>query len=223
MHITIVDDTYDNLLSYREILEEEFSIKLIQDPFELMDYLDENRTDLVLLDLHMPELNGFELYKKLKHQRREVPVVFLSGDPSEESVVKGLGLGAHDFIVKPISSKELIARIKNRINLLPSLQDLEGIIKVGDLTIYCQDEVVDVNGKTVLLTPNEFKILKFLCRNKDHVFSKEEIQKRLWPYHQGPGGQHVESHISNMRKKLGAFRYHLKTIKSVGYLVKSTY
>lgn len=222
MHITIVDDTYENLLSYREILEEEFSIKLIQDPFDLMDYLDHNRTDLVLLDLHMPELNGFQLYKRLQAQRPEVPVVFLSADPTEESVVKGLSLGAHDFIVKPISSKELIARIKNRINLLPSLQDREGIIRIGCLTVYCHDEVVDVDGKTVPLTPHEFKILKFLCRNKDHVCSKEEIQKRLWPYHES-ASTHVESHISNMRKKLGNFRHHLKTIRAVGYMIKSTY
>jgi two-component system phosphate regulon response regulator PhoB len=222
MHITIVDDIHENLLSFHAILEEEFQLKLIQNPLELIEYLKNEHTDLILLDLHMPEINGLDLYKKLQAQRMETPVIFVSGGACQESIVEGLGLGAHDFIVKPISSKELIARIKNRINLLPSLQDRGSIIKVGVLTMYCHDEIVDVEGKTIPLTPNEFKILKFLCRNKDRVFSKEELQKRLWPYHNKPS-QHVESHISNMRKKLGNFRHHLRTIRSVGYVVKSTY
>lgn len=222
MHITIVDHTFENLMSYREILKEEFRVELIQDPFELLNFLKKNQTDLVLIDTQMPSLNGFDLYKRLQSQRPETPVVFLSGDPSEESIVQGLSLGAHDYIVKPISPKELVARIKNRIYLLPSLQDKEKVIKVGTLTIYCQDEVVDIDGKTVLFTPNEFKILKFLCRNKDRVFSKDEICQRLWNYDKKPCSR-IETHISNLRKKLGSSRSHLKTIKSVGYVIKSTY
>ena len=116
MHITIVDDVADNLKSYNELLSSTFNLELIQNPLDLLTFLSKNTTDLVVLDLHMPTMNGFELYQKFKATHPDLPAIFLSGDPSEESVVKGLNIGADDFIVKPVSLRELIARIKNKIN-----------------------------------------------------------------------------------------------------------
>ena len=116
MHVTIVDDARDNLRSYNELLSPTFNLELIQNPLDLLGFLGKTETDLIILDLHMPNMNGFELYEKFKNSHPDLPVIFLSGDPSEESIIKGLNLGADDFIVKPVSLRELVARIKNKIS-----------------------------------------------------------------------------------------------------------
>ncbi|WP_412477843.1 response regulator transcription factor [Halobacteriovorax sp. YZS-2-2] len=111
-HVTIVDDDSDNLENYQDLLEDDFDLQLIQRPLELLTFLNTNKTDIMVLDLHMPELNGFELYEKARLLAKKTPVIFLTGDPSEEACVKGLQIGAEDFIVKPVTINELIARIK---------------------------------------------------------------------------------------------------------------
>ena len=108
MHVTIVDDVKDNLRSYNELLSPTFNLELIQNPVDLLSFLGKTETDLIILDLHMPTMNGFELYEKFKISHPDLPVIFLSGDPSEESIIKGLNLGADDFIVKPNTFKALL-------------------------------------------------------------------------------------------------------------------
>ena len=96
MHLTIVDDVQDNLKSYNELLSPTFNLELIQNPLDLISFLGKTETDLIILDLHMPTMNGFELYEKFKVSHPDLPVIFLSGDPSEESIIKGLNLGGND-------------------------------------------------------------------------------------------------------------------------------
>lgn len=219
MHVTIVDDVQDNLLSYKELLETNFNLELIQNPLELLGYLNTKKTDLVLLDLHMPNMNGFELYGKFRDTHPEVPVIFLTGDPSEEVVVQGMDLGCDDFIVKPVSLNELVARIKNKIQTKQGTRPVEDKISFGDFTLHTEVQMAQVGDKKIQLTPIEFKIIHLLSKSPNKIFSREYITNLLWP-NVHVQNQNIDTHLSNLRKKLRPFSSYIKTIKSRGYILR---
>ncbi len=219
IHLTIVDDVVDNLKSYNELLSPIFSLELIQNPLELLKFISKNHTDLILLDLHMPNINGFELYEKFKTSHPELPVIFLSGDPSEESIIKGLNLGADDFIVKPVSLKELIARIQNKISLKKNAIQTEDIIVFDGFKLHCEMQMAELNNEKIQLTPIEFKIIQLLAKNPNKVFTREYITNLLWP-NIHVQNQNIDTHLSNLRKKLMPFSKYIRTIKSRGYILR---
>ncbi len=219
MHVTIVDDVKDNLKSYNELLSPTFNLELIQNPIELLTFLSKNSTDLIILDLHMPNINGFELYEKFKTTHPEVPVIFLSGDPSEESVIKGLNLGADDFIVKPVSLRELVARIKNKISLKQNSAQAEDVIVFDGFKLHCEMQMAELNNEKIQLTPIEFKLIQLLAKNPNKVFSREYITNLLWP-NIHVQNQNIDTHLSNLRKKLMPFSKYIRTIKSRGYILR---
>ncbi len=219
-HVTIVDDSKDNLRSYKDLLNTTFDLELIDQPLDLLDFLSKSTTDLIVLDLHMPNINGFELYQKFKVTHPQMPVIFLSGDPSEESVVKGLTLGADDFIVKPVSLRELIARINNKISSRTKTEATESsIIEFEDFKLYCDMQMAEINKEKIQLTPIEFKIIYLLAKNPNKVFSREYITNLLWP-NVHVQNQNIDTHLSNLRKKLTPFSKYIKTIKSRGYILR---
>ncbi len=219
MHITIVDDVNDNLKSYNELLSPIFNLELIQNPLDLLSFLTRTQTDLVLLDLHMPAMNGFELYQKFKGTHPDLPVIFLSGDPSEESIIRGLNLGADDFIVKPVSLRELVARIKNKISLKPSASNSDNILTFDGFKLYCDMQMAEINEEKIQLTPIEFKLIHLLAKNPNKVFSRDYITNLLWP-NVHVQNQNIDTHLSNLRKKLMPFSRYIKTIKSRGYILR---
>lgn len=219
MHITIVDDVADNLKSYNELLSSTFNLELIQNPLDLLTFISKNTTDLVVLDLHMPTMNGFELYQKFKATHPDLPAIFLSGDPSEESVVKGLNLGADDFIVKPVSLRELIARIKNKINSKNGTKSQDSIIAFDGFKLHCEMQMAEINDRKIQLTPIEFKLIHLLAKNPNKVYSREYITNLLWP-NVHVQNQNIDTHLSNLRKKLLPFSNYIKTIKSRGYILR---
>ena len=219
LHLTIVDDVHENLLSYKELLGKRYQLELIQNPLELLGYLSTNKTNLILLDLHMPNVNGFELYEKFKDSYPELPVIFLTGDPSEESVVEGLTLGADDFIVKPVSLKELIARINNKILLKKETQVGADSIKFDNFTLHCEIQMAEIGDKKVQLTPIEYKIIHLLAKSPNKIFSRDHIANLLWPSVHVQN-QNIDTHLSNLRKKLRPFSQYIKTIKSRGYILR---
>jgi DNA-binding response OmpR family regulator len=219
-HVTIVDDINDNLKSYNDLLNSTFNLELIQNPLDLLTFLNKSNTDIVVLDLHMPDINGFELYQRFKNTHPDLPVIFLSGDPSEESVVKGLTLGADDFIVKPVSLRELIARIKNKINHRQQVGVSENnVISFEGFKLFCDMQMAEVESQKIQLTPIEFKIIHLLSKNPNKVFSREYITNLLWP-NVHVQNQNIDTHLSNLRKKLLPFSRYIKTIKSRGYILR---
>jgi len=219
MHVTIVDDIKENLELYKELLEPTYDLKLIQGPKDLLDFLAKSSTDLILLDLHMPEMNGFQLYSKFKDAYPDIPVIFLSGDSSEESLIEGLNLGAEDFIVKPVSLKELLARINNKLNKKRTINSEQTKISIGDFTLHCDLQLAEINGQKIQLTPIEYKFINLLARNPNKLYGRDFIRKLLWPdVH--VQNQNIDTHLSNLRKKLHPFSKNIKTIKSRGYLLR---
>ena len=219
MHVTIVDDVKDNLRSYNELLSPTFNLELIQNPIDLLSFLGKSETDLIILDLHMPTMNGFELYEKFKISHPELPVIFLSGDPSEESLIKGLNLGADDFIVKPVSLRELVARIKNKISTKQSLMAGSEIISFDGFKLHCEMQMAEIGEEKIQLTPIEFKLIHLLAKNPNKVLSRDYITNLLWP-NIHVQNQNIDTHLSNLRKKLMPFSKYIKTIKSRGYILR---
>lgn len=217
MHVTIVDDSIESLETYTELLEHDFTLTALSDPHELMPSLKSNPTDLVLMDLHMPMLNGFELYELFRADYPRLPVIFLSGDGSEDKMIRAFHLGVEDYLVKPVHPNELIARIKSKI--AKAIEYKSRVIKLLNLTIYLDHDLAHIDQTILLLTPTEFKILSFMAQRPNKMISKEEITSGLWPKSLGVQAINIDPHISNLRKKLGDFGCHFKTIKAKGYIL----
>lgn len=220
MHVTIVDDSKDNLEVYQGLLALEFQLELIQKPLTIIDFLKKHKTDLILLDLHMPNVDGFELYQKLKIAYPLCPIIFLTGDSSEDAIVKGLALGAEDYITKPVSAAELIARIKNKINSRHTQTDIDTqVIKFDGFKLYCEMQIAEVGNTKIQLTPIEFKFIYLLAKNPNKVYSREYVTDFIWPSTKVQN-QNIDTHLSNLRKKLLPFSRYIKTIKSRGYILR---
>jgi len=219
MHVTIVDDIKDTLETYADILGDEFDLKLIQNPLELMNFLSSSVTDLILLDIHMPKVNGFELYAQFKELHPEVPVIFLSGDTTEATTILGLELGADDFISKPVPVSELKARVKNKIAKSRKELKTQQKISFGNFILLCDMQQAEIDKIKIQLTPIEFKLIHLFSKNPNRIFSREYITKLVWPdVH--VQNQNIDTHLSNLRKKLMPFSKNLKTIKSRGYILR---
>lgn len=224
IHLTIVDDVKDNLNNYKDLLGPEFNLKLIQQPLELLGFLNTNKTDLVILDLHMPNINGFELFDRMRQTHPHLPVIFLTGDPSEESLIKGLGIGAQDFIVKPVSINELVARIKNKVEAKKAKHRRKkdaNLIKVEghDFALNSDLQSAVVAGSNIALTPIEYKIIHLLVSNPNKIFSRDYLAEIIWA-NTNTSSQNIDTHLSNLRKKLKPFSNYIKTIKSRGILLR---
>ncbi len=218
MTVTIVDDLAENLECYQDLLSEEFVVQPIQNPLDLLAQLKTLQTDLILLDVHMPELHGLELYERLRLEQPFTPVIFLTGDGSEETIVKAFNLGVEDFIVKPVTSAELIARIKNKIQ--KSIERKSQTLKFENLTIYLDHQMVQVGDQIISLTPSEFKILCIFARKPNKTISREEILKTLSADSRTILSGNIDTHISNLRKKISLLKFKIKTIKTLGYILK---
>ncbi len=222
-HVTIVDDTIENLEVYKLYMERFFDLQLISNPHELCPYLHDHKTDLILLDVHMPFVNGIDLYKeKLSKCHPSIPVIFITADQSEDIVIRGLEAGAADVITKPISLRALVARISNKIDsACPSkhvAQHYDAKISFGEFTLDCEMQLAEISNKKINLTPIEFKILHLLAKNPNKVYSKENMKELLWPdVH--VQNQNMDTHLSNLRKKTAPFSRNIKTIKSRGYVL----
>jgi two-component system phosphate regulon response regulator PhoB len=220
LHITIVDDSTDNLEVYSGLFEDEFKLELISKPLQVLEFLKKNSTDLIVLDLHMPRIDGFELFRKIKSTHPEVPLVFLTGDSSETSIIKGLELGADDYIVKPLSAAQMIARFKNKIYSRQMLNNSElDVIKLEGFKLHCESQIAEVNNTKIQLTPIEFKFMHLLAKNPNQVFTREYVAELIWP---GTVVQNqiFDTHLSNLRRKLKPFSRFIKTIKSRGYILR---
>lgn len=168
----------------------------------------------------MPEINGFELYDKFKDIHSEIPVIFLSADPSEESLVRGLNLGAEDFIVKPVSLRELIARIKNKTNRkVREKKSKKKNIRIENFTLFSEMQMAQIDETKIELTPIEFKLIHLFATNPNKIFNREYITNLLWP-NVHVQNQNIDTHLSNLRKKLHPFSKKIKTIKSRGYILR---
>ena len=223
--ILLVDDEPDIVEFLKYNLEQNgYNVIVGHDGLEALKKLSEN-PDLIVLDIMMPHLDGYEVYQKIRENKkfRDVPIIFLTAKSGETDEIKGLELGASDFIQKPISPKKLIARIK--LNLRKGKVDLTGDdkikFKIGPLFIDKEKYIVNIDNVETIFPRKEFNLLFFLANYPGRVFSREELLKEVWGDNVYVVDRTVDVHIRKIREKLGKHAYLIDTIKGVGYKFKS--
>lgn len=173
--ILIVEDDESICMGLKYYLEEEgFKILISDDETKCLENLKQN-VSLVLLDVNLPTISGFDLFTKIK-KVKDVPIIFLTANDLEVSIVRGLDMGADDYIIKPFKARELLSRIKNVLRR----NNNNTIIKIKNITIDLNQAKVFKDGNDVLLTSLEYKILLTLALNPDKVFSREKLLADIW-------------------------------------------
>ncbi len=183
----------------------------VYDGEEAIKLIEEEKFDLIILDVMLPKLDGFSIMKRINH--KDIPVIFLTAKDLLSDKVKGLKMGADDYIVKPFESIELLARIEA---VLRRYGKKIKIISFNDLDISFEERIVKKRGETVDLTLKEFELLKLLVENKNIALSREKILERVWGYDYLGETRTVDMHIQKLRKKLD-LDDKIKTVYKVGY------
>ena len=189
---------------------------------EALDRVAANPPDLVVLDVMMPDLDGFEVCRRLRNDGREVPVLFLTARDAVEDRVRGLTLGGDDYLVKPFSLDELVARVQALLRR-SGTERKSPLLACADLEMDDEAHRVTRAGAEVALSPTEYNLLRYLLANKGRVVSKAQILDHVWQYDFGGDGGVVETYIGYLRKKVDAIEPKLiKTIRGVGYSLRVT-
>lgn len=218
--VAIVDDEPDivELVSIH-LVKAGYKVKSFEDAASLFKYLKISIPDLFILDLMLPDADGFEICKYLKKDEKysNIPVIMLTARTDEMDKILGLELGADDYVTKPFSPRELVARVKVVLrrdeNSTKSMK-----IKIGDvLEIDLQKYDIFVEGNKIELTSTEFRILKLLSERKGWVYARDQILDYLGVQDKGVLDRTVDVHIKNLREKLGVAGKFIKNIRGVGY------
>ncbi len=220
--ILIVDDEKDivKMLDYN-LQKEGFKTTLAYDGEEALDKAAVNQPDLIILDLMLPGLDGLEVCKTLKKEQKtsNIPIIMLTAKSQETDKIVGLELGADDYVTKPFSPRELIARIKAVLRRAKEKETVPELLKVGDLTVDLSKIAVSVKNKPVELTAKEFELLKTLIKAKGRVLSRDYLLDTIWGFDNAMEIQTrtVDVHIRTLRKKLKNEAKRIVTVKNYGY------
>jgi DNA-binding response OmpR family regulator len=198
-----------------------FQIKAFNRAEPMMKALSGAIPDLIILDLMLPDSDGLEICKRLKKDERTavIPILILTAKGDETDVVLGLEMGADDYMVKPFSPKELVARVHAILRRPKATADgTGGKLKIGDiLEMDDRQHAVLVAGRKIEMTATEFAILKVLARNPSWVFSREQLLDKIWGDDKASLDRTIDVHIKNLRDKLGDAGRMIKSVRGVGY------
>jgi two-component system OmpR family response regulator len=181
------------------------------------------RPDLVLLDVMLPDIDGFNVLRKIREDGTRVPVLFLTARDATEDKITGLTLGGDDYVTKPFSLQEVIARINAVLRRTQGPNAAAASAKLAFADVELDDDTHEVwkDGEQVVLSPTEFKLLRYLMANAGKVLSKSQILDHVWHYDFGGDGGIVESYISYLRKKVDTTEPRLiHTLRGVGYVLR---
>ena len=224
--ILLVDDEKDIVEFLQYNLEREgFQVITAYDGMEAIDMLS-HKPDLIILDVLMPKMDGYEVCKQIRmaDDFKNTPVIFLTAKSAEMDEVRGLNLGADDYIAKPISPRKLIARVKSNLRKTEAAQNEAVFLKeinIGPLIINREQFTVLVDGNNIVFPKKEFEILAYLSSNPGKVFQREKMLNDIWGDDVFVVERTVDVHIRKVREKLGEHADLIETIKGVGYRFKS--
>lgn len=217
--LLIVDDE----AKIREVIKEyaEFSgykVTEAEDGMSAIGLCKLNDYDLIIMDIMMPKLDGFSACKEIK-KIKDIPVIMLSARGEEYDKLFGFELGIDDYVVKPFSPKELMARINAVLNRkhASSAAQTQASMKFGGLEINIPARTVTVDGQKVDLTPKEYDLLFYLVENKNIALSRDKLLSDIWGYDFFGDDRTIDTHIKNLRNNLGAYRDYIVTLRGVGY------
>ena len=197
-----------------------FGVEAVDSGRAALDVLPSVRPDLVVLDVMMPDLDGFEVCRRIRSDGSHVPVLFLTARDTTEDKVRGLTLGGDDYLVKPFSLEELVARVEALLRRAGQSRP-DAAMVCGDLEMDDDAHRVRRGGVEISLSPTEYNLLRYLLVNQGRVLSKAQILDHVWQYDFGGDGGVVETYIGYLRKKLGRDDAPLiHTIRGVGYTLR---
>lgn len=221
MRLLYAEDEEDlNKVVTKKLTEEGFSVDSCFDGKEAIDNVQFTEYDAAILDIMMPHADGFAVLKELRKLKKNTPVLFLTARDSIEDRVTGLDSGANDYLVKPFSFEELLARIRVLTREKHNLT--ENILSIGDLELNLSSHIVTRGGTEINLTSKEYQLLEYLLYNKEKVLSREKIENHIWNYDYEGGTNVIDVYIRYLRKKIddGFPTKLIHTVRGAGYVIK---
>ena len=222
-NVLIADDSREFSTILKEYVEKEgYSVFIAGDGRKALEIFSANELDMVFLDVNMPVMNGYDVCREIR-KKSNVPVIMITSHGDDYEKIMGLGIGADDYVVKPCSPGEVIARMRailRRIYFEHSTEQNGRKIQIDNLDIDIDNFKVCIDKKEVLLTKKEMEILWTLAENADRVFTRENLLNSLWGYDYYGDCRTVDSHIKRLRAKLDEFpheNWNIKTVWGMGY------
>ena len=215
----VEDDSSIRELEKYALLNSGFTVEGFDNSKELYNALGTNLPVLIILDIMLPGEDGLNILKKIRQtpNYKYIPVIMVTAKTSEIDAVKGLDMGADDYITKPFGVMELISRIKAVLRRTQTQK--VNTVSLDEITIDEERHIVYINGEQVELTYKEYEILKLLIINKGIVLTRDRLMENIWGYDFEQGNRTVDVHIQSLRKKLGPSGDHIKRIRHVGYKI----
>lgn len=221
MRLLYAEDEEDlNKVVTKKLTEEGFSVDSCFDGREAIDNVQFTEYDAAILDIMMPHADGFAVLKELRKLKKNTPVLFLTARDSIEDRVTGLDSGANDYLVKPFSFEELLARIRVLTREKHGLT--ENILSIADLSLNLSSHTVTRGGTEISLTSKEYQLLEYLLYNKKKVLSREKIENHIWNYDYEGGTNVIDVYIRYLRKKIddGFPTKLIHTVRGAGYVIR---
>ena len=217
--ILIVDDEAkirEMIVKYAR--HEGFETEQAQDGMEAVELCEKNTYDLVVMDIMMPNLDGFSAVKEIRSFDQKTPFIMLSALGEEYDRIHGFDVGVDDYVVKPFSTKELMMRIHAILKRTGgNVSGGADVFTAGDLTIDYSARTVSVEGKRVQLSPKEYELLAYLAKNRGIALTREQLLSNVWGYDYFGDDRTLDTHIKLLRRNLGDYAKYIVTLRGVGY------
>ncbi len=196
-----------------------FTVETAEDGIQGIAKMTESTPDLILLDLLLPGMDGFEVCRKIRELDKNLPIIMITALEDQRSKLKGFGVGADDYITKPFSIEELVARIRANLKRTLKSDTNSPIVEIGDIKIDLTKHIVEVNAKEVKLRLKEFQLLTVLASEPGVLFTRQDLAERVWGYEFYASSRTIDVHIRRIRNKIeesSDFSY-IQTIHGLGY------
>lgn len=226
MRILVIEDEKNlNDIIVKKLVLEKYCVDSCFNGNDALDYIFSVEYDVIISDIMLPGIDGFEILRRIREKEIKTPVLLLTARDGIEDRVKGLDYGADDYLVKPFAFDELMARIRVLLRRNPSSSNsnASNIFSIANLTVNCNSHDVFRDKMPIKLSTREFTILEYMIRNKEHVLSREQIEQHIWNYDYEGGTNVIDVYIRYLRRKIDKdFEPKLiHTIRGVGYVLKA--
>jgi len=221
MKLLIIEDDKYLSESICETTKEMFNTEQAFDGEEGLFLAQQNIFDVIILDIMLPYMNGYEVLENLRKQNITTPVIMLTAKDGIDDKIKGFKMGADDYLVKPFHREELLVRLEAMVRRSGGLLK-ENVLTFKELHLNIKNKTVEINGETLKLNGKQFDLLEYLMNNKKAILTKEQIFDRIWGFESDTSTTVVEVYASNLRKSLKKFGYdqYIKTFRGLGYMLE---
>lgn len=221
MKVLVVEDNVSLLESIRQILTDEYEVDTADNGEDGLFMAQQSIYDIIILDVMLPGIDGFEIVRKIREAKIDTSVLFLTAKDALEDRVRGLEMGGDDYLVKPFQAPELKARIRALLRR-SGIISLEQHVKYRNIELLEKEKDILVDGNVIKMTLKQFELLEYLIQNNGKILTREQIFDRIWGFDSDTTIAIVEVFIHHLRKKLEPFNYHkdIQTVRGIGYMLK---